>query len=532
MSAVVGERAHKAEVILATFQASGTGDWLAWAVQFEQQATHVGYQHLLLLGADEESCLELQSYYHDKARSLARFWPGCVWASLPGGGAASYERGLGVWALWLRRYHAASLLLAAGLNVLLCDLDVVFSRDFYEEVQAPPFDVFNLFTMPNEINGGLWYAREAHPDGPLLYLLRELVARGELLFRYRAAHAEAAEKLPPRVSDMDQFLFAELLSTLAKNESRWLWPSLMEASAELPNYLPGGGEAHSWPWVEMKTPRRPLPVVHDAGAQLMRRIEAWNDHDRDVLYTFDIRLPPELRGGRGGGVVERVVRAPDFLFDGEQSILMGWNSPGWLRPAYAAVTHLVATGHAYVGRPSNTPAARMQFLMAHGYWRGPTPATPTSLLSLGMEVVLAAALAGEAAMRRLIDGLLRLAGHLGRTPIMPFFPCRAAEWLPRSKRAAHGFTPPADCAWSVAMEMDPMRWTLDPSQAVQVPTCAPYLSSGECALGDVWYQCVRAIGSRGGPAHRPRSAAATCPTTTPRRRRGRVWRWRRYRCCG
>jgi hypothetical protein len=286
---------------------------------------------------------------------------------------------------------------------------------------------------------------------------------------------------------MDQFLLAELLSSLGNNASRWLWPSLEAACDELPGYLPGGNLPHTWPWETVPRSMRPVPELALANGALRKRHHAWNDHDRDMFFAFDIRLPPELRDGPGGELVERVLRAPDFMFDGERALLLGWNSPGWLKPAYAAISHLVATGHSYGGAeaPVRASVARMHFLAVHGYWHGTLPPTPRTLLSLSLEPVLRAVLAGEPELRALIDALVRHAAALNRTPLMPWFPCRAAKWLPLSTRSAHGFDLGPHGAWAVAMGTD---WlAVEPDTAPLVPQCTPYLGGHECALGDVWF---------------------------------------------
>jgi hypothetical protein len=342
--------------------------------------------------------------------------------------------------------------------------------------------------MPNEINGGLWYAQQVHADGPVMYLLQETVARAQLLFRYRAAHAEGdiPVQLPPSVSDMDQFLFAELLSTLAVNASRWLWPSLEAATPELPHYTPGGNAPHRWPWRELQvTPARHAPPVTGAPEPASA---LFNDHDRSTLYAFPIWRPPELRGGQEEKE-EWVVRAPDFLFDGERAILFGWQSPGVVKPAYAAVSHLVATKHCYGGQPCTglaAPDARRHFLMAHRLWRGAYPPTPPILISLSSASVAAAAAAEtEAPLRTLIAGLMRAATRTLRTPLLPSFPCELAPWLPRSPRTAHGFDAPSSTRWSIVLEPG------GGADAAPVAVCSPYLSAGDkpCELGEggVWF---------------------------------------------
>ena len=490
LRAVVAERVYRREVILSTFGGGGT-TWLEWAAHVERGASHVGYSHLLLLGTDEAACVSLRDYYATAfAEPAAAVWPGCAWATLPGGGAETYERGLGVWVMWIRRYYAAYLFLGEGVNVLLADLDVSFGRDFYEEAHLPPFSTFNLFVMPNEINGGLWYTQRAAADGAVRYLLNETITRALLLFQYRAAHAEGNTpgQLPPSVSDMDQFLFAELLSTLAVNASRFFWPSLVAATPELPGYTPGGNKPHTWPWREVRvSPPRAAPPATGAPPSAFA---AFNDHDREMLFAFPIWKPPELRASAEDEREEWVVRAPDFLFDVEQAILFGWQSPGVIKPAYAAVSHLVATTHCYAGPPCagvTAPAGRRHFLMAHRLWRGAFPPTPPTLISLSPTAVAAAAAAHtETPLRALIAGLMRAAAHTGRTPLLPSFPCALAPWLPRSNRSAHGFHAPSSARWAIVLEP---RVVVDGEEATPVAMCSPYLSGGACPLGEggVWF---------------------------------------------
>jgi hypothetical protein len=80
--------------------------------------------------------------------------------------------------LWSLRWLVFTRALQMGYNVLVTDLDVVWTDSFYKYVKHPNLAEFNLIAAPEMrnpgMNCGLVYAQNAWRDGPIAWIASQV----------------------------------------------------------------------------------------------------------------------------------------------------------------------------------------------------------------------------------------------------------------------------------------------------------------------------------------------------------------------
>ncbi len=70
-----------------------------------------------------------------------------------------------------------------GYNMLMADADTVPLYDFYRFIHSPPFNTVQLWIQregPYAVNSGIYYVQGAARDGPVAYLVAEMVLKNVL----------------------------------------------------------------------------------------------------------------------------------------------------------------------------------------------------------------------------------------------------------------------------------------------------------------------------------------------------------------
>jgi len=443
-------RAYRQELIVICFNADAIDLTFHMARHLQQ---HAGYHHFLVLGPNEAGCTAFRSHWADD-----KHWPGCGWLSLPGDESAKHNPD-DVYRLWLRRYKLVALLLERGMNVLLADADVLFHDDFYRQAKHTSLAGFNMFLMLSEINGGLLYVQNVHPDGPIIWLFNEVVRRGLLIYDYMDL---TGDKVAQGCTQMDQAWLQYLLVTLSNHLDPNTWLCLPTGNGtnplwrELASKL---GQPEPLPPLEPQTrlqvafnntalqppltSRAKASACKLAGSEACERLSkftasAYADHV-DVAY-----LPYVSGSGKDSGAVETAVKVPLFIFGTFESTLSGWDDG---HVPFATLVHLVMYGNAFNRQERGGKNNRWWLIQSHGIWFGrgggnfqaPPPSMAEKPKYLGLHPRAAASLVNisEADYEAMFVRVATAAAEAGRIPVIPAVPC-TMPWMPRSAGSRYG----------------------------------------------------------------------------------------------
>jgi len=149
----------KNEVIVFAFNA-WQSHWVEMAAQMALQLSHVGFSHWVAVAPNAGDCNVLRERVPGTS---------CVWTTvITQQGTEEIE---------IQRYHVASVLAAAGLNVLHTDLDVIFERDPYPDLHRGAVgDADLVHMMEGWANGGIFYLRGARPGNAAAWTHAQVVA--------------------------------------------------------------------------------------------------------------------------------------------------------------------------------------------------------------------------------------------------------------------------------------------------------------------------------------------------------------------
>lgn len=403
---VLTKRSYRNEIILISFDKASIGEIYHHARMLQH---HVLYWHFLVLGLDDEACKSLKTYWGSELH-----WPGCGWITLPGNTTASNPHG--VYRLWLQRYLVAAKALEHGLNVLVADLDTTFNHEFYKDVKESQFSKHNMFTMTAELNGGLWYIQNAQKDGPLVWMLHEVVKRGTAIMTFTGLTGDlVAEGCTP----MDQAIMGEVFAVFTHGIELNRWPCLplkpspvwktIDASIE-PGPTGPNTMGVSWETIQLNT-------KHISNHQR----QAPFPQEFEVVYGFNLSK---------SGIVETVLRAPETLFSTWETLLADYEG---YPNGYSAVNHLVLFGHAY-GTQKGGHLNRWHLIKARGLWYG----------RLDLERDASYGMASKELIHRyqndypkLLRMVITWALDNKMIPVIPAIPCNAST-IEKNKPGRHG----------------------------------------------------------------------------------------------
>uniref|UniRef100_A0A061S5G9 Uncharacterized protein n=1 Tax=Tetraselmis sp. GSL018 TaxID=582737 RepID=A0A061S5G9_9CHLO len=187
------------------------------ALNYVLNLRSVGYAHWMLLAPSAEAC----SLFNTALGAVLPGEPsGCVWSKLhashPGWAHHSLQNSA-YKKLQVLKMHYPAMLLAAGLNVLLTDVDVAFPRNFYPDVKSSPLAGSQVICQRDMqgCNLGIVYCQNASRDGPAQWLFAETTARIlRGLDPSTRAVSRAGAEVPPGPSSLliwDQVIFNDVI---------------------------------------------------------------------------------------------------------------------------------------------------------------------------------------------------------------------------------------------------------------------------------------------------------------------------------
>ena len=392
----------------------------------------IGGRHLLL-ARDKETCNVLSR----------RGRVACMWSSYLINRASTRRINV-VEVMWLQRHHYVGRAIAAGLNLLLLDSDVLLSRNPYPYLKSPPLSEYEAVVQsdstggasPLHLNGGVWYIQNAHADGPLraLFLrfdehVRNKLATGNGTSFDQAIINQQASTLLPLSPMMALYRLGQSGFRLSQAYAEvmldimpmllWKWSCCHATPNELPS--PGGsyGRSYGIRWIEL--PKQ-----------------------------------PEWRTG-GHAKAERLAKAPPWLFSAESDLAPPpWrihagavrvDSRGWgANPPPFVLSHFVCS--AWPGSEGRVQAMRLW-----GQWRLKaigrelprlySDARALRSVMVGLARPVAQSRAGSrngklneaGAFARLV---LALGMATGRTPVLPALRCEEDQLTRRCVWQAAG----------------------------------------------------------------------------------------------
>ena len=317
------------ELILACTDRAG----MHIAVNLAANLASVHLHHLLLLGADQDTCPALR-------RSDPPF---CVWSSLLRRHWMRLKQ-YGVTKirlLWLQRYYYVAALISLGINVLLLDTDVVLFSDPYRHFKGV-FANVSLLALndksaqpPTAVNGGTLYIQNAAANGPVARIFQEFVRRTlPLLNNSRVPLYRYNEKrCPPpaffgEVADrllFDQYVINNAMLTVrvgaqvtmescaGLDSPRRLWAARSHAELRV------GGPLWEWAPSALRVPREvpTAPPAYPSRFWLRQRV-----------LTAD-------------GLNETIAKAPSWLFasESDDASALHWGA----HPSPAVLVHFVCS---------------------------------------------------------------------------------------------------------------------------------------------------------------------------------------------
>ena len=431
---VATARAARNELVLLTSDLKQ----LAMTLNLVAQLNELGIGHHLLLGRDEATCDAL----HRRGRVA------CVWSSYLMHNQTRSREGVEpslpyprkyvkpVELMWLQRHHYLGRAIAAGLNVLLLDSDVLLARDPYQYLKSPPFSGFQAIALsdstgsakPLHLNGGVWYIQNASADGPLRALFSRFDEHVRRLLNFGGSGSTFDQQIinEQLVGLLPHGPLAALLRRQGPHDGAetlidvtpgliWRWSCCHATPAEIPR--PGGsyGATFGVRWLE-------LPPLGHTGAPTTQR------------------------------PAERIAKAPPWLFSAESDLAPPpwWlltrgvrvDSRGWgAMPPPWVVAHFVCT--AWPGSDGREQAMRVW-----GHWRAKAigrdlPEEYHAWREARVRMVGLARPVSQQSEHSLDEAaawvrlVVALALATGRTPVLPAMHCAEKQLLNR-------------CVWQVA----------------------------------------------------------------------------------
>jgi len=449
MDEVLSKRVFNNELLLWVFDASEhcreecdglRRSWLEDALSMVAQLNDIGFAHYVALAAHPKACAEL----HENWPLEAGPGPSCAVISMPGAmtGNAGWKRHLDVLQLWATRYYTIVQLAKRGVHVFMHDLDMVYHRDPYVDLDRPPLDKATLVCLgEGPCNGGMMYVRNPHPDGAALWVLSQ-IERRDTAARMTEINNGSSFGLV-----MDQIVLGDALRVSATNSSTWDWHETYKAGKkEHPFWTehPQKDPSRGFQWLQFEE-KYSAPAVaagcpYPGNAEVCARWEeAVKKHGlKDVPINHALLHVPPDEPVRGPSEV--IMMAPLWTFSHGTFSQIGWNYDRGATPV-TAMTHLLGTELNFAETLIGSHTGRFVHAQAGGY------VSPASLMStntmvrlLHLDQALVDAAANSTTITPLRDVLRQfvlIAASAGLLPVMPQVPC-FSPWIKRSDDSPWG----------------------------------------------------------------------------------------------
>eukprot|EP00873_Tetraselmis_striata_P043101 jgi/Tetstr1/463365/TSEL_008287.t1 len=392
LEATIAARAYKGEIIYFIAEQS----FFTVALNYILNLHSVGLAHWLMLAPTQEVC----DIFNEALELVLPGEPsGCVWSNKHAEHEGWAHHGLKVSKykkLQILKMHYPAVLLEAGVNVMLTDVDVAFPRSFYPDMKTGRLAGHQLICQGDGTicNLGLVYAQGVKRDGAVLWMFQETVRRIlEGLNPQATVFSRSGKQVAPGPGSLliwDQAIFGDaILSAVIGQESR-------------------------------KESHRNGPYLTDAEKAGVAKMGAGNE------TPIEASVP-----GAGPGTTESLVilRGHSFIFASFPQYLGYYDQPGFLE--HQPALHCVGA--------QRGPAKKF-CLAAYGFWNETVERTGLleggavggTLPSLrGDHVVRIAAEdvpTSKEAWRDAVTALFKVASLLSRRPLVPPVPCNSTGW--------------------------------------------------------------------------------------------------------
>jgi hypothetical protein len=454
LAAMLSARAFNSELLIwqfdATADCAATCDgtrrsWLEQAVSMVAQLNDVGFSHYAALAPRPEACAALHATW--AAGAGAGPPPACVWSSQPANRTGPVPRELDIYGMWASRYNTVVDIARRGVNVFMHDIDMIFHRDPYADLAAPPLDAAVLIALrEGPVNGGMMYVRGAAPNGAALWVLGQVAAQELLTLKWIA---RSGGRDPGR--QMDQNTLGGALRVAVHKRSEWdLWEmyTLGGRQNDHPLFVAhpqSQPEKGTLQWLE--TPPMydapslaagcPYADVPGGCARWEAAVGRWALRNASASW-HTLHVPPDA--AQGPGPSEVIFCAPVWTFTHGAITQEGWNSDR-KAPPVSAMTHMLGTETNFAETLRGSHVGRMISAQAAGYI---SPAAALGapararLLHASPDAVFAAAEgASIEPLRALVRRQVLLAALAGLLPVLPEVPCDAA-WVKLSEKTPSG----------------------------------------------------------------------------------------------
>ncbi|GFR49076.1 hypothetical protein Agub_g11103 [Astrephomene gubernaculifera] len=282
LQAALDGLSYKREIIVAHHAQ------LDMAYQMVHRWQRFGYWHLLLVFPDELMCQRIRGAF-DKL--------GCGWFADHNTVAWSVKQQGGCKGCtdkWLIHYIGARAV-RMGYNVLVSDADTMPIYDFYGFIHSPPYNNITLYNQREgnfNVNGGMYYIRNASRGGPVAYVLYDHILKNVRWYE-DVTPLRASVGLPP--SDASTGLIPGFLC----NDQFSLSDSVHGAIVGRPQIF----ECVFW-----HHPRR--KEWGDMYLDIYRRAGPQGDKGFGPYANVKVAVPEILRRGSGGAAEADMVVAP------------------------------------------------------------------------------------------------------------------------------------------------------------------------------------------------------------------------------
>ncbi|KXZ54479.1 hypothetical protein GPECTOR_4g544 [Gonium pectorale] len=146
---------------------------LDFAYQMVQRWQKFGYGHLIVLYPEQRLCDRLRGAFDKLGCAWYEDHTKMAWIIKQEGGCK------GCTDKWLIHYTGARAV-RMGYNVLVADADTMPIYDFYGIIHQPPYNSVNMYNQREgnfNVNGGMYYIRNASRSGPVAYLLYDNILK-------------------------------------------------------------------------------------------------------------------------------------------------------------------------------------------------------------------------------------------------------------------------------------------------------------------------------------------------------------------
>ena len=341
--------------------------------------------------------------------------------------------------LWVRRYHAASLLSEAGVSVTLMDADSIITHDFVPILRNLEREYALIALGEGPINGGLWHLRASNSSSAALWVIKQVERRTTLLEKYKVHDHDHDPGI-----QMDQIEVGDALRVASDpNGSAFdFWSDFRSSSLknhEVWRRFPQTEPTRGFEWRlaphMMRSPWTAADTCEYANPDTCLRFEAfvkqYDLRESPTLFA-DLCVPFDSEQYDETAPCEKILRAPTWLFSHGDPLVNGF-------PSTIAVYHLLGVNSWWGEQGSGSHVSRYaQWLARPGMKTYRERHDGVYLKAPDLLIKAACAHKDISRTRLLVKHVMNSALSKNAMAIMPQFPCDCA-WIRKGNTSYLGF---------------------------------------------------------------------------------------------